>query len=338
VPALVTVEPTTTLVTAVASPTSPVASTRTCPICFDSFAPAAGETFCGVHLYCPECAGLTARKALQAGVVPRCPDCHAEVEPYAARRLLRTRDMEHYLCLKLWSNDGVAACPRCHEGVYEDNGIDSFGQGRCRSARCPACEYDFCVECRNAAHPSIEDCEEAARHRKHQRKGKKHQLRNGRDDGAPSLSTLAKLLPINCANPSVVNEFLSSSSELDEAATLLALGCKPCPRCRSMVQKADDGCDHMTCSRCTYEFCWSCLADRVAIFAHGNHLHRPSCQFYREHIAPPEYLPDRCRRCAYRGCACALRIGSRGPSRDEEGDWFQGLVKLLTLRSCQMVG
>merc|ERR1712217_447154 len=92
----------------------------------------------------------------------------------------------------------------------------------------------------------------------------------------------------------------------DVVSTLSALGYKACPRCRVIVEKADsDSCDHMTCAACSHEFCWSCLADRAAIYAHGNHFHRPSCQFYAEWSdAKPEFLPDKCKLCAHRGSAC----------------------------------
>lgn len=39
-----------------------------------------------------------------------------------------------------------------------------------------------------------------------------------------------------------------------------------CPRCRFLIQRSA-GCDHMTCSKCSYYFCWKCGGD-----LNGNHV------------------------------------------------------------------
>ncbi|UJR14475.1 hypothetical protein I4U23_001472 [Adineta vaga] len=54
---------------------------------------------------------------------------------------------------------------------------------------------------------------------------------------------------------------------------------KTCPNCPYQIEK-NDGCDHMTCIKCQYEFCWSCLADYEQIRQHGNHQHHPNCKHY----------------------------------------------------------
>ncbi|CAF2091168.1 unnamed protein product, partial [Rotaria magnacalcarata] len=54
---------------------------------------------------------------------------------------------------------------------------------------------------------------------------------------------------------------------------------KKCPSCKSPIEKAA-GCDHMTCRKCNYEFCWACLADFDRIRNHGNQYHHSRCKHY----------------------------------------------------------
>jgi hypothetical protein len=78
-----------------------------------------------------------------------------------------------------------------------------------------------------------------------------------------------------------------------ETQTWLAEHTKPCPGegCGVQVQKGD-GCFHMTCSRCRFEFCWECLTDWRRIFVPGDEGgflrasgHREGC-FFRGEGAP----------------------------------------------------
>ncbi|CAF1138616.1 unnamed protein product [Rotaria sp. Silwood1] len=67
--------------------------------------------------------------------------------------------------------------------------------------------------------------------------------------------------------------------ELQASQRWIVQNCKKCPKCSCRIEKAD-GCDHMTCGKCRYEFCWSCLADYNAIRRDGNHRHDSSCKHY----------------------------------------------------------
>jgi len=45
-----------------------------------------------------------------------------------------------------------------------------------------------------------------------------------------------------------------------ETANWILANTKACPKCRSRIEK-NQGCNHMTCQKCKYEFCWICSGD-----------------------------------------------------------------------------
>ncbi|KAL1115064.1 hypothetical protein AAG570_007095, partial [Ranatra chinensis] len=55
-------------------------------------------------------------------------------------------------------------------------------------------------------------------------------------------------------------ELEATSAETEDAANCLWLvtNSKPCPNCKSPIQK-NEGCNHMKCSKCKFDFCWVCL-------------------------------------------------------------------------------
>ncbi|KAB0801262.1 hypothetical protein PPYR_02047 [Photinus pyralis] len=54
-------------------------------------------------------------------------------------------------------------------------------------------------------------------------------------------------------------ELRASCTESEDAANCLWLvtNSKPCPNCKSPIQK-NEGCNHMKCSKCKFDFCWVC--------------------------------------------------------------------------------
>ena len=50
-------------------------------------------------------------------------------------------------------------------------------------------------------------------------------------------------------------------------------------RCKVPIEK-NDGCEHMTCTRCKSEWCWLCGADYNEIRSQGNTAHERSCPHY----------------------------------------------------------
>lgn len=61
---------------------------------------------------------------------------------------------------------------------------------------------------------------------------------------------------------------------------------KTCPNpkgCGCRIQKID-GCDHMTCRRCRWEFCWRCGASQKEIRRVGNTAHEGSCVYHSRNL------------------------------------------------------
>ncbi|BDA49808.1 probable E3 ubiquitin-protein ligase ARI7 [Coccomyxa sp. Obi] len=63
--------------------------------------------------------------------------------------------------------------------------------------------------------------------------------------------------PVDC--DTVGKWILKNSAESENLNWILA-HTKQCPKCRRPIEK-NQGCMHMTCSQCRYEFCWLCQGD-----------------------------------------------------------------------------
>lgn len=57
---------------------------------------------------------------------------------------------------------------------------------------------------------------------------------------------------------SVVKVWLKKCEDDSETSNWISANTKECPKCSSTIEK-NGGCNHMTCRKCRYEFCWVCM-------------------------------------------------------------------------------
>ena len=63
--------------------------------------------------------------------------------------------------------------------------------------------------------------------------------------------------PISCRDLRRWSEKCRNESE---TANWILANTKPCPKCSSRIEK-NQGCNHMACQQCRYEFCWICMGN-----------------------------------------------------------------------------
>lgn len=255
-----------------------VAASTECGICFADELEDALTFDCKAHIFCTECMRRHCQERISRGATPTCPaeGCKAEASVLILSTLLSTKEFELYVLSSLRETKRFQNCPTlgCGTAVYLEvprpkggaasTAESTFEPGLATAVRCPECRKSFCLVCSQSAHPRY-TCEEA-RYRRQKKLG----------------------------GGSVLQEPLAEGLDI-----------KPCPRCGANICKAFDGdCDHMTCSQCSKEFCWSCFADREVIYHHGNHYHKAYCRFYAAYKGPLEFLPDKCRECKRTGQPC----------------------------------
>ena len=80
-----------------------------------------------------------------------------------------------------------------------------------------------------------------------------------------------------------VAERIARNEEEQAAAHYVAANAKNCPQCRAPGEKVS-GCDHMTCPRCKYQYCWMCFANYDDIRSKGNTGHTEACRYHSNNL------------------------------------------------------
>ncbi|XP_061410534.1 LOW QUALITY PROTEIN: ankyrin repeat and IBR domain-containing protein 1 [Lethenteron reissneri] len=197
---------------------------------------------CG-HLFCKKCWEEYLNMKIQEGKAHSilCPayDCYSLV-PIETIEVLVCREMaRRYLQFDIKAfvdtNPSIRWCPvpRCEQAVRL--ALPSAAGGSAVRAHTPTAVdcgsgHTFCWECLGEAHEPC-DC----------------------DTWKQWLQKIVDMKPEELSGVSVAAE---------DAANCLWLisNSKPCPSCKSPIQK-NDGCNHMQCTKCKHDFCWICLEE-----------------------------------------------------------------------------
>lgn len=62
----------------------------------------------------------------------------------------------------------------------------------------------------------------------------------------------------NPAPCDIAKKWVTKCRDDSETIRWITTNAQACPKCESLIEK-NGGCNHMTCKKCTYEFCWICL-------------------------------------------------------------------------------
>ncbi|KAF0308204.1 Ankyrin repeat and IBR domain-containing protein 1 [Amphibalanus amphitrite] len=222
----------------------------TCDICCDEYPPAETQasTACQ-HRFCVHCWESYLSVRIRGGDAHHilCPahDCNFLVPLELIEKLVSREMASRYLQFDIKAfvetNRTIQWCPAagCGRAVSFPEAERSrirprpqLGPGRppppvSHAVDCGVGHF-FCWECLGEPHPPV-DCERWAQWQRKVAEVRPEQLR-------------------------------STWVETEEAANSLWLvtNSKPCPNCRSPIQK-NEGCNHMRCSKCKHDFCWMCL-------------------------------------------------------------------------------
>lgn len=132
---------------------------------------------------------------------------------------------------KIYNQNYIKSCPtpdcKCTYSIE--------GMGAAQQIQCPNCDHIYCMICRYD-HPNM-TCENAA--------ALDH-------DCILCLTRHAR----NMSCETAARDRAQTESSLEE---LRNRHIKPCPNCKIFIEK-HQGCNHITCKKCSHEFCWTCLS------------------------------------------------------------------------------
>mmetsp|Transcript_2487 Transcript_2487/g.6456 ORF Transcript_2487/g.6456 Transcript_2487/m.6456 type:complete len:589 (+) Transcript_2487:139-1905(+) len=199
---------------------APASKETTCSICFESLPTQKMMGAACQHLFCKSCWGSYAAEAIANG--PAVLGLRCPIPKCGAR-------VPMALLMSVLDED-----KRSKLNQYE---LRSFVETNPHLKWCPAPGCEHAVHCHNA------------------------------DGGAEPMDITCNCgctfcfacyeeghRPVDCTT---VKTWLVKNSAESENMNWILANTKPCPKCQRPIEK-NQGCMHMTCSQCKYEFCWLC--------------------------------------------------------------------------------
>lgn len=206
--------------------TSTISEMHTCPICYDDFDKMLTMP-CG-HAFCYDCWSAFCENAVNDG-----PSCVVATCPHDACTEVVTED-EMTEALGASSPEVLAK--------FKNFQLRSFVESNPFTRWCPG---PGCERVAYALSPAAMESEGSVAH-------------------CDACDTRFCLVcgeephsPATCKGMAKWNEKCRNESE---TANWILANTKSCPKCHSRIEK-NQGCNHMTCQKCKFEFCWICMGD-----------------------------------------------------------------------------
>lgn len=195
---------------------------KTCEICYEVGIPMIGMP-CG-HYFCKECWKDFCANAIQEG-----PSCIRKTCP-------------EFKCKELMTEEEVALAAPEWLAKFESYQLRSFVESNTLTRWCPGrgCEKIACASSASAMEQdgNVANCDSCET---------SFCIACGEEPHSPC----------NCKELARWNEKCKNESE---TANWILANTKPCPKCSSRIEK-NQGCNHMNCQKCKFEFCWICMGD-----------------------------------------------------------------------------
>jgi len=209
---------------------------HTCAICFETCPGIQCLRLSGCnHIYCRKCMSQYFTVHITEGDIDslKCPSCKQDITGDLVQESVPPALYERYRSLvrkkTLENRTDVVWCPRVACSLRQTPAflIDAKSP---LLAVCSECGHAFCSECKHAWH-GIAHCFNLIDKFKKADEQEREALM--KKYGAKVFADLQS------------QEWVVENS-------------KACPRCRTRIEK-NGGCNHMTCKKCNYEFCWICM-------------------------------------------------------------------------------